>query len=126
MLNVALGFNQEQDKVQIFIQYLEDLTPSHVHLLEMLNEPIAYFAKRNVPWPNYSMGGISSLREQVFPSWSRDYSDQILRVLRNFGLVIIESMHMTQSGASLASSTTSVMGKEFLAFLNNPLENLAS
>lgn len=122
VLNVALGFNYEQDKVQMFMQYMEDLTTPHVHLLEMLNDPMAYFNQRNVPWPNFSMGGISSLRELVFSNWSREYSDQILRILRNFGLVVIESMHVTQSGHSLALSTTSELGKEFLIFLKNPLE----
>jgi hypothetical protein len=120
VLNAALQPSMDSDKLNMFMQYAGDLTVSHLQLLDFLNDPPAYFQKLNQEWPNFSMGGYSSLIQIVFSLWSAEFSNQLLRMLRNLGLVSIESLNVTMSGSGLRNSVTSPFGKEFLSFLARP------
>ncbi|MDO8645876.1 MAG: hypothetical protein Q7R42_04760 [Candidatus Planktophila sp.] len=117
VLNAAIQPSMDSDKLNMFMQYVSDLTVSHIQLLDFLDNPPLFFEKLDQEWPDFMMGGISSLLQILFPQWTSEFSNQLLRLLRNSGLVSIESLNVTMSGSGLRSSVTTSLGKEFLAFI---------
>ncbi len=124
VLNSALPGSPDADTQTILLNYVEDLTPSHLQLMALLNNPPVFYQQRGMAWPQLSMGGMSHIVEQAFPLWQRDFSDQLLRELNSRGLVGISSLHITQSGSGLANSTTTGLGRTFLDFISNPLSKI--
>ena len=50
----------------------------------------------------------------------RDLYDQVWRELHSNGLTNTDSLHSTMSGAGLAGSRTTQLGKQFLEFIQEP------
>lgn len=122
VLNTAMNHSMEADKQGIFLQMIAELTPSHLLLLELLDNPPRYFERVGVEWPNIMFGGRSALVELVFPLWTSEYYGQLVRQLRNNGLVSVDSLQGIVTGEGLTSRVTSNLGKEFLAFIAEPIQ----
>ena len=121
VLNSALVDSLDVDKQSMFLQYIADLTPSHMRLLSLFDNVKEYFRRENIVWVEVMSGGRSHLVEKAFPGWARDFYDQLTRQLRSYGLILIDSLHVTQSGSGLSDSVTSSFGKEFLQFISEPI-----
>jgi hypothetical protein len=123
VLNSVLPGSPDADTQTILLNYVEDLTPSHLQLLALLNNPRIFYQQLGIAWPDLHMGGMSHIVEQAFPLWQREFFDQLLRELNSRGLVGISSLHITQSGAGLANSATTNLGRTLLNFISNPLSD---
>ena len=48
----------------MFLQFVDELTPSHLAMLALLNGPVRWMEQHQIPYPGWGMGG-------VYPSlWS--------------------------------------------------------
>ena len=121
VLNSALADSPDADKQSMFLQYIAELTPSHMQLLSLFDNAKEYFRREDIEWVEVMMGGRSHLVEKAFPSWTRDFYNQLTRQLRSNGLIVIDNLHITQSGAGLSDSVTSPFGKEFIHFISEPI-----
>ena len=121
VLNIALGSSMDSDKTAIFQRYLGELTPSHIRILIFLDNPKSFYEANGVPWPNLMMGSVASLRQEIISDLDGDFCNLIVKDLNNSGLIANANLNVTQSGAGLATSLSSSLGKEFVNFLNDPL-----
>lgn len=126
VLNAAIGLDITADQQVIFLKHVRDLTPSHLKLLKLLNDPPAWFKQLGIPWPgNIRMGGLStSVVEVGIPEFSgkRALYDQLERDLAAAGLTNSGGLHTMMSGSGLAASRTTDTGKQFIRFISDPRE----
>lgn len=112
-----------EDKQLMFFKLIDDLTPWHLRLLGLLNDPARWMEKNAVKNPGWGMGGVSTVIEYCLPDLrgARDFYDQLVRDLQTGGLVHQGSfLHVTMTGGGMLASHTSEMGKEFISFISRP------
>lgn len=120
VLNAALD-KEPEDWQHIFVGLLRELQPAQVQLLSYADNPESFLneaQKREVE--NQIMTNIFMFVKWAFPSWSKEFYEQLRRGLESNGLAGLPDGSMTAHGA-ISPRTTSV-GKRFLAFLQDPLE----
>jgi hypothetical protein len=122
VLNAALPTAPDTDTQMMFLGWVDDFTSSHLRLLALLNDPPGWFARHGLRAPSLHMGSHSHIVEAALPEMAGrlDFYVQLLRDLRAAGLVMIDSLYITQTGASLMQSTTSPTGKRFIDFISDP------
>ncbi len=112
-----------EDKQLIFLRLIDELTPWHLRLLGLLNNPQKWMEKNSIGNPEWSMGGVSTVIEHCLPDLigNRDFYDQLIRDLQVGGLVHQGNFtHVTMSASGMLGSRTSGMGKEFISFISKP------
>lgn len=104
---------------EMFAGWAERFTVWHVRLLALLDDPGAWFAARNRPFPAPSVGSLSGLVTDAFPQLRghRDFYDLVAKDLWLAGLVNTDGLHTTMSGSGVAASRTTELGKRFLRFV---------
>jgi hypothetical protein len=123
VVNAAAGIDIDADERQIFLQMVDQLTPSQLKMLEFLNDPLAYGQAHNVKYGNYMAAGIATIVEDAFPEWRgrREVYDLVLHDLQTRGLVSgnTDLLHYTMSatGQGIYASRTTERGKRFLKFI---------
>lgn len=113
----------DEDKQQMFLRLIDDLTPWHLRLLGLLNNPVRWMAKNGIKNPGWSLGGVSTVIEHCLPDLrgAMDFVDQLVRDLQTGGLVHQGSfLNVTMTGGGMLASHTSEMGKEFISFISRP------
>jgi hypothetical protein len=109
-----------EDKQLIFFKLIDDLTPWHLRLLGLLNDPTKWMEKNGIRNPGWGMGGVSTVIEHCLPDLrgARDFYDQLVRDLQTGGLLRQGSfVHVTMTGGGMLTSQTSEMGREFISFI---------
>lgn len=108
----------------IFVSFIDSLTPWHLRILKLFDNPKAWFEINNITKPNIYSGGLSHILEVAYPQLRgrRDLYDQLFKDLFSKGLVSIDGLHTTMSEHGLYESRTTDLGKQFLNFITNPLE----
>jgi len=124
VLNVAVSSTSGEDEHEVFISLIDTFTPWHLRLLAFLADKEAIADKRGkLPFPGWSMGGVATVLEHVYPRLEgrREFYDLIVSDLNRAGLVAIDSLHMTgtRDGYMLAKQSTD-MGDRFLRFITEP------
>ena len=110
-----------EDKQLIFLRLIDELTPWHLRLLGLLNNPQRWMEENNINNPGWGFGGVSTVIEHCLPDLrgNRDFYDQLIRDLQGGGLVGQGSfVHVTMSGGGMLESRTSTMGKEFISYIS--------
>ena len=123
VLNSALPNSPEEDEQQVFIRLIDQLTPWHLSLLAVLNNPVLWMEHNQVQNPNWGMGGVSTVIEHCLPNLlgKRDAYDQLVRELQTEGLLGQgEYLHVTMSGGGMVASRTTDRGKRFIRFITAP------
>ncbi len=125
VLNAALPNAPEEDIQLMFLDFVDTLTPWHLRLLKFFDNPQEWGRKNGITYPNWSMGGLSTVLEHTFPELRgrRDFYDQITKDLFVRGLMNTESLHGTMSSEGMFASRTTTMGKQFINFITSPIEN---
>ena len=121
VLNTLTAEAPTLDEQARFFRLVEQFTASHLRLLHFLDDPEAFFDSMGIERPNLYMGGRSGLLEEL-PEFAgrRDWYDLLNADLANAALTNHGGLHVTQTGASLWQSATSILGKRFLAFIKDP------
>ena len=104
----------------IFVRYVEELTPSHLQLLTLLNDPSGFFSTNGIEWPNIYMGAKTQLVAAAMPSWGQEFTNQLCLDLQQRGLIGNSSLGAMTTAASLATPSTTKYGAQFLKFISEP------
>ena len=110
-----------EDKQLIFLRLIDELTPWHLRLLGLLNNPRKWMEKNGINNPEWGMGAVSTVIEHCLPELrgNRDFYDQLIRDLQTGGLFGQGNyVHLTMTGIGMLESRTSPMGKEFISFIS--------
>lgn len=68
MLNVAVGHSPEEDLRQLFLNFIDVCTVTHIRLLSLIRGPEEWGKKHEVEVPSsWSVGGITQAIEHAFP-----------------------------------------------------------
>ena len=117
----AVGLDIDNDMKQIFLEQVKNLTPSHLRVLEFLDNPHEYGERHTMKFGNYIGGGVSTILEEAIPepSGHREIYDQLVRDLYAKGLLNTDEngMHMTMTASGMFASRTTETGKKFLEFV---------
>lgn len=121
LFNVGTGDGLDADKRAIFLRYLDELTPSHIALLRLADNPPRWFEAHDQPWPG---GGLLGVVKTAFPAWANDESfiDTLAADLSSRGLTDDLPMRvmMTENGAK--AQRTKSKGREFMEFISGPFD----
>jgi hypothetical protein len=124
VLNAAFPDAPDEDIQQLFFDLLDRLTPTHVRLLKVLTDPPGWFEKTGFPRPQFAMSSNrSALIEAAMPELAgrRDVIERYYGGLTTGGLVSAPlGGMMTANGAFQPAA--SELGREFLAFVEDPRE----
>lgn len=117
ILNSGLPDAPEESLRQMFLHWVDVLTPWHLKVLTLFHDPRkAWKAGRLM------VCGLSQVLETVAPELGgkREFYDQVWRELWSAGLVDTESLHGMMSGDGALQRRTSDLGRDFLRFIAEP------
>lgn len=122
LFNIGAGTELATDKQAIYLRYVEELTPSHMKVLALLNDPPAFLAAREIPWPPavaFVGGSFRSIVEVALPDLSADgpLLDTVVDDLQSYGLAEIPSLNSMMSESGLRTGRGTRKGSEFIAFI---------
>ncbi len=123
VLNSALPNPPEEDEQLIFIRLVDQLTPWHLRLLAVLDNPVQWMERNQVRNPEWGVGGVSNVIQHCLPDLrgKRDTYDQLVRDLQTEGLLRQgDYVHLTMTGRGMIESRTTDRGKRFIHFITAP------
>lgn len=123
VLNAALPNPPEEDEQMIFLRLIDQLTPWHLKVLSVLDEPVQWMARHSVANLGWGTGGPSAVLEHCLPELrgQRETYDQIARDLQAEGLLGQgQFLHVTMTGGGMVGSRTTDRGKRFIRFITSP------
>lgn len=121
VMNSALPNAPEEDEQIIFLRLIDQLTPTHLRVLTVLDNCEQWMARHGIANPGWGMGGVATVLQHCLPELrgKRDLYDQIVRDLRGEGLTIQgDFLHVTMTGHGMLQSRTSERGKRFIRFIS--------
>lgn len=122
VLNVALKRAPEEDRLQMFMNYISDLTPWHLRLLALLNDPTGVSQKKGIDSLRVLAAGVSTLVERVYPELAgdTDFYIQLGRDLTSRGLLSDVDFNAMMTLDGIMSKRTTKAGEEFIRFITAP------
>jgi len=125
IINSALSEQPEQSLIQIFLNLIETFTIWHIKILKFFDDPKTWFHSNNRKISNYIYLGLSDILEDAYPELKvkADFYNLIWLDLSRAGLHNTGSLKGIISSSGLLVSRTTDLGKQFLDFISNPIEN---
>lgn len=123
VLNSALPDPPHEDEQMIFLRLVDQLTPWHLRVLSLLDNPREWMKRNVVAYPGWGTGGVSTVVEHCLPDLrgQRDTYDQIVRDLQVEGLLGQgQFLHLTMTGNGMVESRTTDRGRRFIKFISAP------
>lgn len=123
VLNSALPNPPQEDEQMIFLRPIDQLTPWHLRVLSVLNNPVEWMEHNKVKNPGWGMGGVATVIEHCLPDLQgqRDTYEQVVRDLQAEGLMSQgQFLHITMTGNGMIQSRTTDRGKRFIKFITAP------
>jgi len=123
VLNSALPNPPQEDEQMIFLRLIDQLTPWHLRILALLDNPVQWMERNGVQNPSWGMGGVATVIEHCLPDLrgQRDTYDQIVRDLQAEGLIGQgQFIHVTMTGNGMIQSRTTDRGKGFIKYITAP------
>lgn len=122
LVNIGEGRAPDVDNRAIFLRYVDELTPSHMRLLDFMGDPVGYLDRAGLAWPNVSAGGLMSVIEVAFPEWAADEPllDTLAGDLASRGLIDHPGFKTMMTGDGLKAGRSKPKGREFLEFVSGP------
>lgn len=123
VLNAALPNPPHEDEQMIFLRLIDQLTPWHLRVLSVLNDPIRWMERNNIHNPNWGMGGASTVLEHCLPDLQgqRETYDQIVLDLQGQGMLGQgQFLHVMMTGGGMVASRTTDRGRRFIRFISEP------
>ena len=120
VLHSGLPNPPEEDEQLIFVRLIDQLTPWHLLLLALLNNPVQWMEQNEIAYPGWSAGGVSTVIEHCLPTLrgKRDTYEQLVRDLQAEGLLGQgQYLHLTMTGRGIVESRTTDRGKRFIKFI---------
>ncbi len=123
VMNSALPNSPEENEQLIFLRLVDQLTPLHVRVLSLLNDPASWMTVNNVTNPGWGMGGVSTVVEHCLLEvrGRREIYEQVVRDLQAEGLLAQgQFLNVTMTGDGMLQSRSTGRGKEFMKFISAP------
>lgn len=109
----SVNHSIDEDKLIIFMSYVEKYSVAHIKILNFFNNP-EKFDSVNVN--SYVMGSPSQPLSRVYPEIS-PLKDKCINDLYNDGLMTTQSINVTMTAQGMIAKRTTELGDEFLKFL---------
>ena len=124
VLNSRLPNSPGEDTQLIFLELIDRLTPSHMRILALLDDPQSHTEERGISYDDLLAGSVRQLIEDVFPELAGqgDFYNQVVRDLHAAGLSGVEGVGGNISGSSMLARRTTEWGQRFIQFISEPLE----
>ena len=123
VLNSVLPNAPEEDQQLIFLRLIDHLTPWHLRVLALTNDPVEWMMGNGINIPSWTSGSLAGVICHCFPELKvkGEFCGQVIRDLLSEGLLEqgINLNTMMTGGGVLASRTT-ITGKTFLRFIARP------
>jgi hypothetical protein len=106
------------DRHAILMDILVGLTPTHVKILKLFDDPIGWFASADIEPPRLMMGGQRAVVERAYPDLAEDETllNRVVKDLEQQDLSSI-ALGTIMSGNGVLSQRTRPLGKELLTFI---------
>jgi hypothetical protein len=112
---------------QMFMQYIERMTPLHVSLLKLMDDPGANPDAKQAASGMMAAGFDHIVKAAVPQLRHQDaIADRIALDLNDMGLLTSGNLRGTVSGTALLQRRSSNLGRSFLAFISEPLPQLVA
>lgn len=121
LFNVGMGDGLDADKRAIFLRYVDELTPSHIALLRLADDPPGWFETRGLAWPSGSLLGVV---KAAFPAWANDeaFIDTLAADLSSRGLTDTLPLRVMMTDNGVKAQRTKPKGRQFMAFISGPFD----
>lgn len=119
VLNSALPGAPEDDMQLIFLDLVDTLTPWHLRVLKLFDDPLKWAEENQRPVPNgFGRASTRQVLLQAYPELNGkdDLQNKVIKDLSTQNLAEIPGATMTSKGAH--ESRTSRFGKQFLQFVS--------
>lgn len=120
-LNSAIMVDLEETRRQMFMNFLDRITPMHVALLKFFDKPTANpnVAKR---LENLMAGGLATVVEVAIPQLKEAdrFADILVGDLEQMSLLHGAGLRVTMTAQGMAAQRTTPLGRRFLAFISDP------
>jgi hypothetical protein len=122
VMNAALPNPPEESLQESFVAFLDLFTVWHLRVLKLFQDPQGWAQHNRHQFPSFYMGGLSSVLESAYPELGsrRELYDQLWQDLYQRGLVNTDSMHTTMTATGMMAKRTTVLGDQFLRFIEEP------
>jgi hypothetical protein len=119
ILNTATGESPNMTVSQIFLNQLDRFTVWHIKILSFIHSPRQWFKNFDKVPPDYMSGSISLVLEEAYPELKNQ--DALVEIiwndLMNAGFHKTSGLKSIMSGNGILSDRTTLLGKEFIAFI---------
>lgn len=121
VVNAVVSGNMDDAQTEMYLALVDRLTPWHLRILDLFNDPIAWESRNHGNLPRNMMGGREITLLAAFPELEgqRVLYDQIIRDLYSSGLIGTDSIRGMVTNAGLLQSITTDAGKQFLRFITS-------
>ncbi|WP_404351687.1 hypothetical protein LG324_03005 [Phycicoccus jejuensis] len=119
VVNTIRGVEPDEDLRSTFLRYVDEMTPTHLALLEFMSGPGRFCDSRGFERPNIYMGSVHSVLEAALPSVASSplletaESDLDSRRLIHSGLKVM------MTGPAVFETRTKPLGDRFLRFITD-------
>lgn len=123
LLNAASPDAPEQTLQQMYLRWVEELTVWHLRILQLFDDPAAWFSATGRSAPEGFAGSLSQVLETAYPELRgrRSFYDQVWNDLRHHGLVSTDMLHGMMTGPGTMASRTSELASGLMRFITAPL-----
>ena len=121
VLHAGLPNGPDEHLQLMFLQFVDELTPTHLAMLAVFNGPVRWMELHHIQNPGWGMGGVSSVIEHCFPALrgKREVYEQVTRDLQARGLIHQgQFLNVTMTGTGMVESRTTEIGKAFIAYVS--------
>jgi hypothetical protein len=123
VLNSAAPSPPDLSRRQIFISWVDTLTPWHLRMLRLFADPMKWYQEQKRQPPQFHISGsLAALLTDAYPELKseRDFYDKVCKDLYNDGLIKSEHLHVMMSGSGPFEHRATPLGNQFLQFITDP------
>ena len=119
IVNAALPGGPDELLQMMFLRLIDNLTPVHLVTLVLLNDPLKWMRRHDIPVPRWQSGSTSAVIEQCIPALKGRTIERemVLRDLQNAGLVEQgHFLHIPMTPEGVFQPRTSDSGRLFASY----------
>lgn len=118
--NSALPSCPADDYRQLFLNFVDVCTVSHIKLLTVFNHPRAWLDQKGIKTPNWISGSLSSVIDLALPELRghQEIRDSIWKDMYQRGLVSTDSLNSSLSSDGMLAKRTTSLGEQLINFLS--------
>jgi hypothetical protein len=120
VISAALPDAPDDTLQQIFLNYVDSLTPWHLRVLMFFDDPRDWGESHGIVYPTWAMGSPARVLEQSMPELAGQgtFYNQLVSDLEQRGLLAGGGIHTTMTAQGMFSSRTTPLGRQFLQFIS--------